>query len=210
MVKRKKDGNPSEPGAFSIGQERLLSARSTSAQNHNLEDYKYLLSSAGILEDQPKPKFVGIRQLARAYNYFEERVPSDVADSAQVAREDQSTHVCADHGGSQSDAFTLFESLNNRGVPLSAMDIIKNKMLAKMEHKHGVDIDDSFERWQSIVEAIPDAKDQERFLRHFYNAFKHRDEIKVEKVTRATRSLVIRIYETLINRDAASLFDESA
>ncbi len=110
--------------------------------------------------------------------------------------------------GSQSDAFTLFESLNNRGVPLSAMDIIKNKMLAKMEHKHGVDIDDSFERWQSIVEAIPDAKDQERFLRHFYNAFKHRDEIKVEKVTRATRSLVIRIYETLINRNAASLFND--
>src|SRR4030095_7706199 len=109
--------------------------------------------------------------------------------------------------GSQSDAFTLFESLNNRGVPLSAMDIIKNKMLAQMEKKHGVDIDESFDRWQSIVEAIPDAKDQERFLRHFYNAFKHRDNVKVEKVTRATRSSVIRIYETLINRDAASLFD---
>jgi uncharacterized protein with ParB-like and HNH nuclease domain len=53
--------------------------------------------------------------------------------------------------GSQADAFTLFESLNNRGVPLSAMDIIKNKMLAQMEKKHAVDIDESFERWQSLV-----------------------------------------------------------
>ena len=77
-----------------------------------------------------------------------------------------------------------------------------------MEKKHRVDIDESFERWQSIVAAIPDAKDQERFLRHFFNAFKHREQIRVEKVTRATRSLVIRIYETLINRDAASLFGD--
>ncbi len=44
-------------------------------------------------------------------------------------------------------------------------------------------------------------------MRHFYNAFKHRDDVKVEKVTRATRSLVIHIYEILIKRDAASLFD---
>ncbi len=49
---------------------------------------------------------------------------------------------------------------------------------------------------------------KKRFLRQFYNTFKHRREIKVDKVTRATRSLIIRVYETLINRDAALLFDE--
>src|SRR4030067_2458083 len=89
----------------------------------------------------------------------------------------------------------------------TAMDIIKNKMLAQMERKHDVDIDESFERWQKLIEAIPDTNDQERFLRHFYNAFKHLKEIKVDKVTRATRSLIIRIYASLINRDAAKLFD---
>ncbi len=31
---------------------------------------------------------------------------------------------------SHSDAFILFESLNNRGEPLSALDLIKNKLLA--------------------------------------------------------------------------------
>ena len=81
-------------------------------------------------------------------------------------------------------------------------------MLAQMEKKHDINIDDSFEKWQNLVEAIPDANDQERFLRHFYNAFKNRKEIKVDKVTRATRSLIIRIYETLINRDAAVLFEK--
>ncbi|NBT26780.1 MAG: HNH endonuclease [Actinobacteria bacterium] len=87
------------------------------------------------------------------------------------------------------------------------MDIIKNKMLAAMDKKHAVDIGESFDKWQGLIAAIPDAGDQERFLRHFYNAFKDRPEIKVEKVTRATRSVIIRVYETLINRDASALFE---
>jgi hypothetical protein len=208
LIKRKKDAKPGEVGSFNTGKNTYFLRVQPSAQNHNLEDYRYLLSSAGVVEDQAKPRFVGIRQLARAYTYFEERVPSDVPCLLNLLGKINQLMFVQITVGTQSDAFTLFESLNNRGVPLSAMDIIKNKMLAQMEKKHGVDIDESFERWQSIVAAIPDAKDQERFLRHFYNAFKHRGQIRVEKVTRATRSLVIRIYETLINRDAALLFGD--
>jgi hypothetical protein len=207
LVKRKKDLKPGEVGSFTIGKNTYFLRVQPSAQNHNLDDYKYLLSTAGVLEEQAKPKFIGIRQLGRAFAYFQDRIPCDVTLLVRLLEKINQLMFVQITVGSQSDAFTLFESLNNRGVPLSAMDIIKNKMLAQMEKKHGVDIDESFDRWQSIVEAIPDAKDQERFLRHFYNAFKHRDNVKVEKVTRATRSSVIRIYETLINRDAASLFD---
>lgn len=93
-------------------------------------------------------------------------------------------------------------------MPLSAIDIIKNKMLAQMEKKHSVDIDESFERWQNLIASVPEADDQERFLRHFYNVYKHRDEIRVDKAPRATRSQIIRIYETLINRNALSLFED--
>lgn len=50
--------------------------------------------------------------------------------------------------------------------------------------------------------------EQERFLRHFYNAFKHRPSIQVEKVTRATKSQIIRIYETFIKRNASTAFEE--
>jgi uncharacterized protein with ParB-like and HNH nuclease domain len=110
--------------------------------------------------------------------------------------------------GSQSDAFTLFESLNNRGIPLSAIDIIKNKLLAEMERQHHEDTDDSFTRWQEIISALPDAVEQERFLRHFYHAFKHLPSVQVEKVKRATKSQIIRIYETLIKRNALTVFEE--
>lgn len=146
--------------------------------------------------------------LGRAYAYFQEKISPDIVALLKLMERINQLIFVQITVGSQADAFTLFESLNNRGVPLSAMDIIKNKMLAQMERKHAVDIDESFVRWQGLIEAVPDANDQERFLRQFYNTFKHRKEIKVEKATRATRSLIIRIYETLINRDAALLFEE--
>lgn len=210
LLKRKKDAKPGESGAFKVGKNVYFLRVQPSAQNHNLTDYLYLLSEAGLIENQLKQPYCGNRLLGRAYAYFQEKVSEDIPTLLKLMEKINQLMFVQITVGSQADAFTLFESLNNRGVPLSAMDIIKNKMLAKMERKHEVDIDDSFERWQGLIEAIPDANDQERFLRQFYNAFKHRKEIKVEKVTRATRSLIIRIYETLINRDAAFLFDELA
>lgn len=208
LVKRKKDAKQGESGAFKVGKNVYFLRVQPSAQNHNMADYLYLLSEAGLIESQPKQPYCGNRLLGRAYAYFEEKISADVTDLLKLMERINQLMFVQITVGSQADAFTLFESLNNRGVPLSAMDIIKNKMLAQMEKKHAVDIDESFERWQGLIEAIPDANDQERFLRQFYNTFKHRKEIKVDKVTRATRSLIIRVYETLINRDASMLFEE--
>jgi uncharacterized protein with ParB-like and HNH nuclease domain len=208
LIKRKKDAKPGETGAFKVGKNVYFLRVQPSAQNHNLADYLYLLSEVGLIESQHKPPYAGNRLLSRAYAYFQEKISPDVSVLMKLMEKINQLMFVQITVGSQADAFTLFESLNNRGVPLSAMDIIKNKMLAQMERKHLVDIDESFERWQGIIEVIPDTNDQERFLRQFYNTFKHRKEIKVDKVTRATRSLIIRIYETLINRDASRLFEE--
>ncbi len=208
LVKRKKDGKTRELGAFKVGKNVYFLRVQPSMQNHNLADYKYLLGEAGAIDSQPKEPYCGNRLLNRAYAYFHDKLPPEVPALLRLMEKINQLMFVQITVGSQADAFTLFESLNNRGVPLSAMDIIKNKMLAQMERKHAVDIDESFERWQRLIEAIPDTGDQERFLRQFYNTFKHRPEIKVEKVSRATRSVTIRIYETLINRDASYLFDE--
>ena len=208
LVKRKKDPRPGETGAFRVGKDVYFLRVRPSAQNHNLDDYLYLLSEARLIESQRKLPYCGNRLLGRAYAYFEEKTPSDVVDLLRFMEKINQLTFVQITVDSQADAFALFESLNNRGVPLSAMDIIKNKMLAQMERKHAVNIDESFARWQRMVEAIPETNDQERFLRQFYNAFKHREGIKVDKFARATRSLIIRIYETLINDRAPLLFEE--
>jgi Protein of unknown function DUF262/Protein of unknown function (DUF1524) len=208
LLKRKKEPRAGEPGSFNVGKHSYFLRVQPSAQNHNLEDYRYVLDEAGLLEDQSKPRYCGVRSIYKAFTYFRERAPTEVAELSNLARKINQLIFVQITVGSQSDAFTLFESLNNRGIPLSAIDIIKNKLLAEMERQQKADIDESFNRWQGIIGALPEVTEQERFLRHFYNAFKHSDTIRVDKVTRATKSQIIRIYETLVKRDALTAFNE--
>ena len=77
-----------------------------------------------------------------------------------------------------------------------------------MERQHEVDIDESYDRWQQVVSAVPEASDQERFLRHYYNAFRWDQKVKVDGIPRAIRSKIIAIYETLIKKDSAFIFEE--
>jgi hypothetical protein len=208
LLKRKQDPRPGEIGGFAIGKYTYFLRVQPSAQNHNLEDYRYVLTESGLLEGQAKPKYHGLRSIYRAFAYFRDKIPTTVPELSALALKIDQLMFVQIIVGSQSDAFTLFESLNNRGIPLSAIDIIKNKLLAEMERQHKVDIDESFDRWQTIISALPDVGEQERFLRHFYNAFKHRDSIRVEKVPRAIKSQIIRIYEILIKRSAMTAFEE--
>lgn len=208
LVKRKRNGDRNEHGSFNVGKNVYFLRVQPSAQNYNLGDYKYLLGLAGAIPEQKKPAYCGNRQLSRTFNYFKERIPQDLDELRDLVTKINQLMFVLISVGTQADAFTLFESLNNRGIPLSAMDIIKNKMLAQMERKHDADIDESYAKWQTIVSNIPDAKDQERFLRQYYNAFKHTDVVKVPKINRATRSVIIKIYESLINKDASVLFDD--
>lgn len=209
LVKKKKDGDfrKGELGGW-IEQSKMCFLRvQPSSQHRNLEDYQYLLSEIGLIKSREKPRYFGVRSMCKAQRFFVERIPTDVKGLlALVSKINQLifVHISV---SSQADAFTLFETLNNRGVPLSAIDIIKNKMLAEMEKQHQVNIDDSYERWQAIIAAVPDATDQERFLRHFYNAFRWDPTIRVEGIPRAIKSKIIAIYEKLIKKHAQSVFD---
>ena len=208
LIKRKKEPRLGELGSFVVGKRIFFLRVQPSIQNHNLEDYRYILNEIELLEGQLKLRNCNQRRIYRAFAYFLANTPAEVPAICDMVSKINQLIFVQITVGSQSDAFTLFESLNNRGIPLSAIDIIKNKLLAEMERQHNVDIDDSFTRWQKIIGALPDTVEQERFLRHFYNAFKHRPAVQVEKVTRATRSQIIRIYETLIKRDAPTIFGE--
>lgn len=192
---------------------------SPSYSNSNLDDYKWIFSDE-IKEVKvlKKPKFLGLRQISRAFNYFNTRLNEvdedgnpiysyktvndllDKVNSATLVKIDVATHA---------DAFTLFETLNNRGVPLSAIDLIKNKLLGHLEKVDSTtSLDKNFERWNEIITNLTDEyKIQERFLRQFYNAFRIEKGIEVERAPKALRSNLIRIYEELINRDVHDMFD---
>lgn len=66
---------------------------------------------------------------------------------------------------SERDAFKLFETLNDRGLALSAADLIKNKLLSRCEDE----INDASDSWMKIVEATKD-DDIVNFLRAYWIA----------------------------------------
>lgn len=187
--------------------------------NSNLDDYRWIFSQEiNEIKALKRPKFLGNRQISRAFNYFFTRL-SELDDAnnpvyscesvKELLRKLNSATLVKIDVANHADAFTLFETLNNRGVPLSAIDLIKNKLLGHLEKSKGqTNIDHNFDRWNQIIKNLTDEYNvQERFLRQFYNAFKNDSNVEVEKAPKALRSNLIRIYEELINRDVDDIFN---
>jgi uncharacterized protein with ParB-like and HNH nuclease domain len=188
-------------------------------QNHNKEDYLSVLNEARVVKFLNAPPNAGNRRIFKAYRYFQERVNTLAGQpKGKVAavmefrdRVNQATMVMIEVE-SHSDAYILFESLNNRGVPLTAIDLIKNKLLSKLEQITPGHIDQHFNNWNYLLNYLGDDYTvQERFFRQYYNAFNNEFKpiIKdVQNISVATRSNLIRIYEKLIMNDACSFFEK--
>jgi len=184
-------------------------------QNNNQQDYLAVLGKAGIIKSHGTPSNAGNRRIFKAYRYFQERIKS-ISEEPEAASEslkqflekvNQSTIVKIEVA-SHSDAYTLFESLNNRGVPLTAIDLIKTKLLAELEKNDPGKIDYYFEKWNYLLKYLGDDYTvQERFFRQYYNAFKP-NLVDISNFPVATRSNLIKIYEKLILNDANGFLDD--
>ncbi len=190
-----------------------------SLQGKNLPDYEYVLNQVGLLRrDVDKLANVGKRRIFRAYQYFLNRLNEtdesgnprfntaavlvllEKLNAASMVKIEVSNH---------SDAFTLFETLNNRGEPLSALDLIKNKLLDVLDKENINTLDQNFDRWTRLLDNLTDdPATQQRYLRHYYNAFKYRPEVALKGFSTATRSNILLIYSRLIDADVRQIFDD--
>lgn len=193
-------------------------------QNHNLEDYRWILKEhIGLDAVMQKPKFLGLRKMSKAFNYFYDRLGEDVESRdgiecvrclLDICRLVCSAVVVQITVDSHADAYTLFASLNNRGVPLSAVDLIKNMLLGKVAGVDDGQLDYYFERWQEVLHNLgDDYKTQERFFRQNYDAFRREvnrpfigesgSQLPLGSV--ATRSNLLKIYEKRMETDDGAL-----
>ena len=180
-------------------------------QNHNSEDFFAVLAVAGVILDRVTPKYAANRRIFRAYRYFLKRIETEIGEEKNPTDTiermlEKVNHACMVkiEVSSHADAYTLFESLNNRGIPLNPIDLIKNKLLATFDRKYPEQVNLYFKRWVDLLKLLgEDYSTQERFFRHYYNAFK-RDLVKTCAVPIATRSNLIGIYEKLIESDSTT------
>jgi len=188
-------------------------------QNNNQSDYLAVMSDVGVISQCDAPAYAGNRKVYRAFRYFQSRIEEMAAGQSDrlasiMAFLDKVSQACLVkiEVASHADAYTLFESLNNRGMPLTAVDLIKNKLLARLETSEPGKVDHYFDVWNKLLGYLGDDYSiQERFFRQYYNAFKdelnepfrNKDEKRKDPLGPvATRSNLIQIYEKLVNDDA--------
>lgn len=198
-------------------------------QNYNLSDYRSLLAeNVGLESAEKRAKFAGNRKIYKAFKYFCERIDETVEREKEEHPEKDDVEIYCDlitkvisavivqiSVSTHSDAYVLFESLNNRGTPLTAVDLIKNSLLANMGGEDEELLDLCFDQWQQILELLGnDYKNEERFFRQNYDAFRRgvnkpfvTGDAKYPLGAVATKSNLLNIYERQIKRDAEGLLD---
>ncbi|WP_019531273.1 DUF262 domain-containing protein [Dasania marina] len=185
-------------------------------QNENQQDYFAVLKMAGIISIADTVSNAGNRRVFKAYRHFKDRIreyinpqPDPLQALVRLVEKVNSATLVKIEVASHSDAYTLFESLNNRGVPLTAVDLIKNKLLAKLEYAEPGNIERHFNQWGKVIKALSDDYAlQERYFRQYYNAFKL--ELKsIVSVPVATKSNLMQVYEKLINHNAGEFLNNA-
>ncbi|HMR49035.1 MAG TPA: DUF262 domain-containing HNH endonuclease family protein [Arachnia sp.] len=185
-------------------------------QGQNLFDYRKVLEEAGLSVEGERKAYYPSRRIAKCYHYFRAAILK-LAEAEELTEPEAAlkVHEAALKAvivkievASHADAFVLFESLNNRGMPLSPVDLIKNHLLAQSEKKQVMNVDQAFKHWNNMLTGLGDSySTQERFLRHYYNAFKS-ELPDVPNAPVATKSILIRIYETLLEQDLKRIVDD--
>ena len=188
-------------------------------QGNNLDDYRWLVKKCveSDLAGVAKPRNYGNRAICKAHGYFEKRLVELEAQAGEDAVDAligfldkvKTISVVYILVNNASDAYMLFETLNNRGIPLTSLDLIKNMLMASTGSDEAK-ADSYYERWQSLVDVLGDEYyEQERFFRYSYDAF--RREVNAPFATEAsslplgavaTRSNLMAIYERQIKSNA--------
>lgn len=194
-------------------------------QGNNLDDYYGLMAKIGIIPTRAMPNFAGLRRVMKGFNYFRKRVETDARESGAIVHtlfrildKVNAAILVMIEVSNHADAYTLFESLNNRGTPLTAVDLIKNLLLARLDLAESDNIDYYFSRWREVLSNLGDDYSvQERFFRQNYNAFRsslnapfRKDDRQYPLGVIATRSTLLDIYEKLVTHDPKGFLDEIA
>ena len=164
-----------------------------------------------LTELTPPPK-TGLRAseraLAEAADFFEARLRG-LEDGAAVAR---TIEFVAGHlfftvitVTEELNAYRVFETLNARGVQLSAADLLKNYLFSVVDRgdSHSTRLDDLEEHWSRILEQL--GKDSLLdFLRTFWNS--HYGQVRAPQLYRTIRSTITEpgaVFELLRALDAS-------
>lgn len=143
--------------------------------NDNKETYYTLLNKIGF-ENSHKASRAGVRRIFLAFNRFKLRIKQEIEHNGEEAETYLldllervfNTTVVDITVRDISDAIQIFSTLNNRGLPLSAADIIKTTIMMQFNKDANTELDG----WNQLIDNINEGKEKvsDRFFRSFFNS----------------------------------------
>jgi len=114
------------------------------------------------------------RIMIKAFKYFAEQLESKFADNSQniayfVETIASNVAFIVITTNNTLNSYTIFETLNSRGVELTSADLLKNYIL-QLCNDDRLDLEDALLRWNSISDKI-DYKNLPDFIRDYLNSF---------------------------------------
>lgn len=198
-------------------------------QGNNQSDFYSLLTEKGLMSGFSRIKYAPRRKIYKGYYFFDREIDNFIAEEKKenpslddktilfkLLEKVNDTVMVFIEVESNKDAYMLFESLNNRGVPLSAIDLIKNLLISESDVPGDKNSTDKcYKKWEEVLDFLGDDYGvQERFFRQYYNAYRDELNSKFESESKkyylgylATKSTVLDIYEKLIKDDYKTLLD---
>ena len=197
----------------------------------NIKDYFRLLIIAGIVErdELDYTEFIPEnpdrrRLITKAYEYFRKSIAeyadgdNDPAQQVNriigILKKLNSARLVVITADSQTSANTLFEALNNRGLPLTITDLIKNRLFAALK-SDAANYKTHRNEWEELIwkRVISlggkevSGVEQERFFRQSYNACRMTWEPK-GKFPEGKRANLFKCYEEMIKLDSTRVFKQ--
>lgn len=199
-------------------------------RNGNNDRYKHFLFLQKLLDEDITTKGYGTYRIAKAVKDIESYIDDLTVGLSnykeklkklfEFSNKLLNVYIATIETTEYSDAYNLFECINNRGMDLAPIDLIKNAAYRRYTNLCGnTAIDELDKKWQDILNNLENTKIQTRFLRQYYNAFKYQDKIQLSKrefpindmgvsVPKATASNLGKVYTTLIDRDVKYIIED--
>ena len=206
-------------------------------ENSNDEDYQYILSECGVIDKiNIEPESYKKRRIYMRYSEFRKNIVSYIkekkcsSDSQKInelfklLEKINSVTMVSTEVDNAKDAYMMFESLNNRGMPLSAIDLIKNRIFTSADKYGETVIKNCYRIWDDMFYTLSNSNDisnigtiAETFFRQFYNAFridlekklkdKHPN-LNIELKDNAIGANILDVYDDLVDEDKGFGYNE--
>ena len=110
------------------------------------------------------------KKLIAAYQFFSDKI-DQVENESKLAEIEShiidNIKILRITAGNTTDAYTLFETLNDRGLDLAPSDLVKTYLLSKVqEHESIEEVDNLADVWDEMTDSLK-GNDTTNFLRHY-------------------------------------------